>query len=378
MRVGVRVPQGPPSARLEHLIGRLVDAGVDTLWWGDHLMGFTSPELWDGDASAPSVRTLHTYIDPFVMMAWSSTMIGSTGVGVCVTDAIRRMPATLVQSAITLDHVVKGTVILGLGAGEVANYRPYGWDVASPTGRLEEAARQMRRFLDSGEPDAEGALVALRPPEGSNGPKLWIAAHGPRGQQLAGECADGWFPLTLDPERWAAGRDLVGRAAATVGRDPATITMAMSVDVVIQDSHREADEILRHPAIRQSCLTLPSSTFARYGIDHPLGGPAFSSLIATRAGGRLLAAARAVPDQLVRDHVIHGTVDEVVTAIRGYEGLDHLKLSELSGAVRPGGGVDRLLAVMSELREPPVDPAVVRSDGPSSYSAGVERAQPRR
>jgi phthiodiolone/phenolphthiodiolone dimycocerosates ketoreductase len=350
VRIGVRVPPGPPSPRLERLIQRLVDSRVDSLWWGDHLMAFSSPDLWDGKSSAPTEAAVHSYADPFVVMAWCADIIGATAVGTCVTDAIRRMPASLAQTALTLDHLLAGTVILGLGAGEVANYRPYGWDVASPTGRLEEATRQIRGFFESSAPDANGAIVALGPPPGSPGPELWLAAHGPRGLRLVGEQADGWLPVSLDADEWTRARDLIRTAAGAAGRDPAEVTMGLSLDVVVQETRAEAVQLLSHPVIKQACLTLPPSTFARYGVAHPLGASAFSSLVPTTDGPRLLAAARAVPDQLVRDHVVHGTVDDVAAAICGYDGLEHVRLSDLSGAVRPGGGLDRLLAVVEVLR----------------------------
>lgn len=346
----MRVPPAPPSARLQRLVERFVAGGVDSLWWADHLMSFASPELWEDAEGAPSEQALHTYVDPFVAMTWCASFIGSTTVGTCVTDAVRRMPASLAQTALSVDHAVAGQVVLGLGAGEVANYRPYGWDVPSPAGRFEDATRQIRAYLDGPGPDKDGAIVALRPPEGSAGPQLWLAAHGPRGFRLVGECADGWLPTGLDAETWGAGRDAISDAAIAYGRSPGDITMAASLDVVVQDTRQEAVDLLQHPAVRHVCLLSPPATFRRYGVEHPLGASAISSLIATTDGHRLLAAARAIPDRMVEEQVIHGTVDDVVAQIKRYEGLQHVRLSDLSGAVSPGGGADRLLAVMEGLR----------------------------
>lgn len=352
MKIGVRVPPAPPSPRLAGLIERLVTGGVDSLWWGDHLMAYSSPSLWEGSSATPSELALHTYSDPFVVMAWCANIIGEdTMVGTCVTDAVRRMPATLAQTALTLDHIVRGKVVLGLGSGEIANYQPYGWDVPSPAARFEDATRRIRSLLDDPGPDPDGGILALRPPAGSPGPELWLAAHGPRGLRLTGELADGWLPVSMDAEEWLVGRKEICRAADSVGRDPAAISMGISLDVVLQDTHDEAAELLQHPAIRQLCLMQSPAVFARYGVPHPLGGRAFSTLVPTLDGLGLLAAARAIPDRLVSDCVIHGTVEEVALTIKKYEGLSHLRLSDLSGAVRPGGGgTDRLLALAQALR----------------------------
>jgi alkanesulfonate monooxygenase SsuD/methylene tetrahydromethanopterin reductase-like flavin-dependent oxidoreductase (luciferase family) len=126
--------------------------------------------------------------------------------------------------------------------------------------------------------------------------------------------------------------------------------MGLALDVVVQDTHQDATELLRHPAIRELCLLQSPAVFARYGVPHPLGASLFNRLIPTLDGPRLLEAALAVPDDLVRDHVIHGTVEEVIETIRRYDGLDHIRISDLSGMVRPGGGTDRLLAIVDGLR----------------------------
>ncbi len=348
MKVGVRIPPAPPSDRLERLIRKLVDGGVDSLWWSDHLMSFSSPELWDD--STRSLLSLHEYVDPFVVMAWCSRFTGSVTLGTCVTDPIRRVAASLLQTALTLDHLTAGTIVLGLGAGEIANYGPYGVEVDSPADVLDHAARQIRRFVDDPGPDECGAIVALRPRDAAGPPQLWLAAHGPRGLRLAGEVADGWFPWTLDVETWTRCRDTVTAAALAAGRSPAAITMAMSIDVVVQDTATEARSLLTHPAVKQSCLLLPPSTFARYNSPHPLGGSATHTLIPTLAGPALADAARAVPDEMARDLIIHGTVDDVVEQIERYDGLGHVRLSDLGSAAAPGGSVDRLLAITRGLQ----------------------------
>ena len=63
-----------------------------------------------------------------------------------------------------------------------------------------------------------------------------------------------------------------------------------------------------------------------------------------------------IPDELVRDVIVHGDVDDVVTAIGRYPELDHVRLSDLGGAARPGrGGLARLTAVAAALRQPATD-----------------------
>jgi phthiodiolone/phenolphthiodiolone dimycocerosates ketoreductase len=351
LRVGLRVPPAGPSPRLRRLVARCVDAGIDSLWWPDHLMAFATPDLWSLDP--PDLASLHVYGDPFVAMASCAEVLGGVTVGTCVTDAIRRSPASLVQSAMTVDWAVSGQVVLGLGAGEPANYKPYGITVESPAGVLDSAAHQIRALLDSPGPLPDGAILGLRPRDPGRPPALWLAAHGPRGLRLAGQLADGWLPTQLGPRDWAAGRAIVRAAASSAGRDPDSVQCGLSLDVVLADTRAEAIALLSHPVVRANCLLLPASVFARYGVRHPLGGAGQTELVPTVHGERMRRAVDAIPDQLVRDIVVHGDVDDVVTAISSYPELDHVRLSDLGGAARPGrGGLARLTAVAAALRQP--------------------------
>lgn len=316
----------PPFEAMLRRTRRFAQAGLRSFWWPDHLMAVHSTELWATGGLAAFQPDPHAYADPFICMAVCAGATGTARVGVCVTDPIRRMPATLLQSAMTLDHLAPGRVVLGLGSGEYANYGPYGARVPSPALRLEEAARQIRRFLDDPGPDEEGAVLGLRPPEGSAGPQLWLAAHGRRGFEAAGRYADGWIPHFLTAAAWNDGREAVEAAARAAGRDPARITYALSAQVVVQEDHEAAHRLLGHPVLKAFALLLPPERYEVAGAAHPLGGGGLRHLVASRAGADQIEAARAVPFEVIHGHLLHGTVREIAEAVRAYRGLDHLVL----------------------------------------------------
>jgi alkanesulfonate monooxygenase SsuD/methylene tetrahydromethanopterin reductase-like flavin-dependent oxidoreductase (luciferase family) len=173
------------------------------------VLGFASEELWRSCKASAIVSSPHAVMDPFVTVAAEDA--GDRLIGVCVTDAVRRMSATIVQTAMTLDHLTPGRVVIGPGSGKPMNYRPFGWDVPSPLRRLTEAARSMRHYLDHTRPDERGGIIAIRPPGGSAGPRLWISAHGPKAQQVAGQYGDGW--LCARRQRGILARGLAERRA---------------------------------------------------------------------------------------------------------------------------------------------------------------------
>ena len=316
----------PPFDAMARRVRRLAKSGVQSFWWPDHLMAFHSRELWATGQLSSLQPDPHVYADPFISAASSAEAAGAGLIGVCVTDAIRRSPATLVQTAMSLDHLAPGRVVLGLGAGEYANYGPYGIDVPSPTAVLEKAASQIRGFLADGGPDENGAVVGIRPPANSPGPQFWIAAHGPRGLRTAGRFGDGWIPNFLTVDEWSAGRRSVWDAAEEAGRNPETITYGLSVQVVLQDDHASAVQLLHHPILKAFSLLLPSARFEAVGSSHPLGGTGLSQLVATRLGVQQLKAAELVPVEIVAGQMLHGTAEEVANAIKQYPGLDHVVL----------------------------------------------------
>ena len=118
-----------------------------------------------------------------------------------VIDTVRRHPAMLAQSALTIDHLAKGRFVLGLGSGETENTVPYGFDFAKPVSRFEEALEVIRLLWDSDGPvDFDGQFYHLHharldtePYQGKN-PEIWIGGSGPRTLEIVGRYADGWWP----------------------------------------------------------------------------------------------------------------------------------------------------------------------------------------
>lgn len=352
MDVGIAMGSAPPFAPMARRVARLAAAGLRSFWWPDHLVAFHSKQLWATGGLASIQPDPHVYADPFTCMAVCAEAAGSAFVGVCVTDPIRRMPATLLQTAISLDYLAPGRVVLGLGAGEWANYGPYGVSVKSPAGRLEAAAEQIRRLLDHPGPDENGAVMGLRPPDGSPGPRLWLAAHGPRGFAAAGRYADGWIPNFLSVDGWRAGREAVEAAAREAGRDPASISYGLSAQVVIQETHEEAHRLLEHPVLRAFSLLLPPERYEAVGARHPLGGGGLRHMVASALGAEQLEAARAVPFEVVHGQFLHGTVEEVAERIRSYPGVDHIvlwdpvPLADLGAAKASAEGCVRLAGLL--------------------------------
>lgn len=351
IQVGSRVPIVPPFDAIRATVAAEVAAGAGSVWWPDHLLSFNSPDFWP--ERSLSVPDVHTYLDPFVCMAACADVAGDALLGVAVTDGVRRMPATLAQTALSIDHIAPGRVVLGLGAGEPANYVPFGWNVESAADRFAEAATAIRTHFDDAGPDESGAVMGLRASPSAGGPQLWLAAHGPRGLALTGAVADGWLPYHLDVDEWHAARGVVRSAAGDAGRPAGAVTLGLSVNAVIADDVETARATLDHPVVRALALLFPERWYRRLDLEHPLGASGLHSLIATRMGAKLRTAIEKVPFEILERFVPHGTPADIAGHLRRHEGLEHVRLADFmanAGGCSPEASRERRAEVIRLVR----------------------------
>src|SRR3990172_2858723 len=188
VRIGIT---NSAAAGFDAILGmarRCEEEGFDDLVFADHLMGMYSqpldppPPPGSGVPRAPAV-----YFDVVAAMSALGSATSRIGLQVGVTEPFRRHPAMLAQAFLSLDHITKGRVVLGIGAGEAMNLLPYGIDFRSPVGKVEEALKIIRLLWSTDEPvdfpgrfwKLERAVLGIRP-FGKTPPQIWLAAMGPR------------------------------------------------------------------------------------------------------------------------------------------------------------------------------------------------------
>jgi phthiodiolone/phenolphthiodiolone dimycocerosates ketoreductase len=330
----------PPIENVIKNARRNEEQGYWAIWWPDHLMGWHPSALWTPDLGeiAALQRSPHVYLDPFVTMAAVAASTDRVRLGTSVTDVFRHHPAMLARAFLSLDHITRGRVILGIGAGEGENLVPYGIEFDKPLARLREALEVIRLLWSSDGPvdyrgrffRLEGAVLGLRP-YGEAPPPIWLAAHGPRFLELAGRMADGWIPMKMPADQYAASWAAVRQAARAAGRDPEAITPAMYAFTVVHRSHQRCHELIAHPFLKNFALLAPASLYTAHGAVHPLGRGAYGLLtyIPERLSrAEALAAVREVPDEVAQAVFLHGTPDDIAEEIAALAaaGLRHIVL----------------------------------------------------
>jgi phthiodiolone/phenolphthiodiolone dimycocerosates ketoreductase len=281
-----------------------------------------------------------------------------------VTDPIRRHPAVLAQTFLTLDHVTGGRAILGIGVGEAENVVPFGLPYERTASRLIEAVEVIRLLWGTSEPISfEGDHFRLRSailgamPYGETPPPIWMAAHRPRVLEAAGRLADGWLPVILHADEY--GRLLARLRAASVaaGRPEGAVTAGLYAWLVLADTREEAERLLEESLLlRLVALTAPAEEFERAGAEHPLASRwGLLDVVPTELSREEgLAAAAAVPGEVMRTYFMYGTPDDVVERLRPFReaGLEHVDLVDVAPLGDPAlaaSAAERRRALMAGL-----------------------------
>lgn len=328
--------------------------GADDVWLGDHAKALMPNALWDPTttAFAKIMPNLDAYFDPHPIMA-RYTGRGRIPIGLAVTDAIRRTPADLARYWLTLHHLTRGKVLLGVGAGEAENTEPYGYSISKPVSKLEDMVAAIHAAWDSqgAALDHEGpfhhwrnATFAL-PPWASSYPPIYIAAQGPRACSIAGRLGDGWMQVNEGLEAWRQGCTRMVRGAIEAGRDPNRIDRMLILPSLVVGSSEDLRTICSQPFVRGflvGCYTGRQWEIA--GFDHPFGSD-FGGYLeidpTTFPLDRLTEAGRVVTPTIAEGLLCCGSARSITTTLRQYvdEGLTHVLVANLAAVYAMKAGL---------------------------------------
>jgi phthiodiolone/phenolphthiodiolone dimycocerosates ketoreductase len=200
-----------------------------------------------------------------------------------VFDPIRRPPANMAQLTATLDHYSKGRFFLGLGAGEIKQFAPYGIERTQPFGHLEESVKIVKLLLDSSDVvnyegphwNLRNAVLALMP-HGEKRPPILIAGGPGRAVDIAAKHADGWItyvPTCGSPEWYAEQVAIARRKTEQAGRDPDAMIFYLLTMNIIDSTEQRVDAHTRDPIARwDAAAVIPGPhVYEAWGVGkHPI------------------------------------------------------------------------------------------------------------
>ena len=153
------------------------------------------------------------------VLAYLAGVTNTIRLGTAVVQLSARTPTATAMATLTLDHLSKGRMILGLGvSGPQVVEGWYGQPFSKPLARTREYIDIIRQVLRREAPvtsdgphyplpySGEGAWGLGKPLRPITHPlradvPIFMGAEGPKNVALAAEIADGWLPLYYSPFR---------------------------------------------------------------------------------------------------------------------------------------------------------------------------------
>jgi alkanesulfonate monooxygenase SsuD/methylene tetrahydromethanopterin reductase-like flavin-dependent oxidoreductase (luciferase family) len=213
-------------AELRARVVQLEELGFDVAALADHFVDWTNP-------AAP-------WFESWTSLAALAEATSAIRLTTVVTQIPLRNPAMLARQVLTLDHISKGRIELGLGSGLTIDpsYAMTGlpnWDAGERVERFAEYVELVGQLLSqevttfSGRfYQVDGAVMNPRPVQ-SPRPSIMVAALGPRMMRHAARYADIWNSLSFLPsfdqqlvetqERCAS----IDRYCEAIGREPSRL-----------------------------------------------------------------------------------------------------------------------------------------------------------
>lgn len=278
-----------------------------------------------------SVWTAEAYgSDCFTPLAWWGSVTRRVKLGTSITQISARTPASTAMTAITLDHLSGGRLILGLGvSGPQVVEGWYGQPYAKPLARTREYVEIVRRIVAREEPVSfEGEHYAM-PLSGGTGLgkplksivrplrrdiPIYLGAEGPKNVALAAEIADGWLPMFFSPKADDFYRKALAEGFARPGarRGAEDFEVACVVPTVPGDDLEACADLVR-PTLALYVGGMGSldrnfhkDVFARLGYEAEC-----EAIQAAYLDGRKKDAAALVPTAMVEDVYLVGPPEKI-------------------------------------------------------------------
>lgn len=233
--------------------GKTFDLPIEAILEADRLGYYAvwTSEAYGSDAVTP--------------LAWIGALTKQIKLGTAIMQMPARTPAMTAMTAMTLEALSGGRMLLGLGLSgpqvvEGWHGQPYG----KPLGKTREYVSIIRQIFKREQPlehDGEYYQIPYKGPDATGLGKplksilhsrpdipIYLASIGPKNVELTAEIADGWLPIFFAPERHGQSYQTyvdAGLARAGNGKKRDTFDIAPSVRVVVEDDLEMACNVVK-------------------------------------------------------------------------------------------------------------------------------------
>jgi alkanesulfonate monooxygenase SsuD/methylene tetrahydromethanopterin reductase-like flavin-dependent oxidoreductase (luciferase family) len=196
-------------------------------------------------------------IEALTMLAAVAPLTSQVMLGTAALLPVLRRPIQAAQALASIDLLSGGRLVLTVGAGfpgrlgvpqHVLSDVP--WERRFT--RLDETVALWRQMWAT--PGAGGSfqgsqlrfgqLPHMTTPFRKGGPPVWLGGGSESALRRTGRLYDGWMPYPPSATAYADGLAAVRAAAADAGREPAAVTPALFVSVVVAETVERGRELL--------------------------------------------------------------------------------------------------------------------------------------
>jgi F420-dependent oxidoreductase-like protein len=275
--------------------------------------------------------------DAFTPLAWWGAATSRIKLGTSVAQISARTPASTAMTAITLDHLTNGRLILGLGAsGPQVVEGWYGQPYPKPLARTREYVDLLRRIFRREEVDFQGQHYQMPLAGGAGLGKplksivkplredipIYLGAEGPKNVAMSAEIADGWLPIFFSPKSDAFYRAALAEGFARPGarHTPEDFEVACTVPTIIGDDVEGCAELMKPMlalyigGMGARDVNFHFDVFSRLGY-----ADACMKIQDAYLDGRKADAIAAVPTSLVEDVALIGPKDKVLDELEAWK-----------------------------------------------------------
>lgn len=291
------------------------------------------------------------------VLAWLAGQTSEIGLGSSAMQIPARSPAMTAMTAATIDTLSGGRFHLGLGvSGPQVAEGWHGVRFGQPLARTREYVDIVRKVLEGKRPvtyagqhytlplpDGPGKALRLgiRPPRARL--PIYLAAIGPKNVALAGEIADGWHAVYVDPE-------FLPEQRKRLGTTPDAFDIVAHAPLVIDDDVAACVDRARPYATYYvgGMGSREQNFYARLAASMGYAD-AVAQVQDHYLAGRGREAASAVPNDFIDRTSLLGPIDRVADRLRAYADAGVTTLSTILLARDADEGVRALQDVTTAL-----------------------------
>lgn len=256
-------------------MGRAAEAaGFDSVWPVEHVLvpkGYRSEYPYDASGRMPGNEDVDL-VDPLIWLTWVGAHTTTLRLATGILVLPQRNPAIVAKEVATLDRLTGGRMVLGVGAGWLAEeFAALDVPFERRGARLDAYIEALRALWTQSPATVHNDFVGFdevysRPAPHAGTVPIVIGGHSEVAARRAGRLGDGFFPGTGDVPRLVR---VMREAAEEAGRDPDAIEVTASGSGVLGGDPLAAVEEAAAQGVHR--LIVPPLSFDPAAIADALG-----------------------------------------------------------------------------------------------------------